>query len=183
MMMHWPEGVKKASKTDALVSSLDIMPTALEAAGLPSEKVDGKSLLPIARATATKTRDYLIASGIHARSWGYTGAATIAEQPERRREESPGAWVLTDGEYLLRFTGTTIPGLFRDVEAGAPPRFELYDVREDPQETRDLSAQLPQVVERMRKKYEAEAKDYPPPAVWRRDRWAELAPGRAASAN
>jgi hypothetical protein len=82
--------------------------------------------------------------------------------------------VIADGTYLLRFTGAVVPGLFRDLEGGAPAHFELYDLREDPGETRDLSAQLPQVVARLRLRYEAQARSLPPPRTWRRDRWAEL---------
>jgi uncharacterized sulfatase len=183
MMMHWPNAIKSAKNTKALVSSIDVMPTALEAAGLKAPAtIDGRSLLPLAKG-ASKIREALIVSGIHARSWGYTGATTIAENPEKRREESPGAWVVTDGDYILRFTGTVIPGLFKDAEQGAPAKLELFDLREDPQEQRDLSQQLPNVVARMKKRYEAEAKSFPAPPVWRRDRWAELLQGRDATAN
>jgi uncharacterized sulfatase len=183
MMMHWPQGIQKGLRTNALVSSIDIMPTALDAAGIkPPANIDGKSTLPLTKGTA-KIHDHLMLSGIHSRAWGYTAETTIGENAQRRREESPGAWVITDGEYMLRFTGTVVPGLFRDLEAGAAPKLELFDLREDPQEKRDLSAQLPAVVERLKKRYEAEAKSFPPPPVWRQDRWAELAPGRAASSN
>ena len=62
---------------------------------------------------------------------------------------------------------------------GVAAHYELYDLREDPGETRDLAKQLPAVVERMKKRYETEAQGWQAPAVWRRDRWAELLSGRA----
>ena len=36
-----------------------------------------------------------------------------------------------------------------------PPRHELYDLASDPGETRDLAAAHPEVVERMKRQYEA----------------------------
>jgi uncharacterized sulfatase len=173
MLMHWPAGMR-AGRNAAMVSTLDIMPTALDAAGveLPAKR-DGKSLLPVANGKSARAHDHLYWAGIHARSWGYTGETTIGPA-ERRREESPGAWAVADGAYILRFTGATIPGLFRDVPDGAPAKLELFDLREDPGETRDLSKQLPQVVARLKAAWEREAKTLPPPPVWRRDRWQEL---------
>ncbi len=179
LIVHWPAGGGKGQRNAALVSTVDIMPTALEAAGLPAAPgIDGRSLLPLARGKAARTREHLLLSGIHSRAWGYSGETTIGAAANVRREESPGAWVVTDGTYLLRFTGAIIPGLYRDAAEGVAAHYELYDLREDPGETRDLARQLPAVVERMRKRYEAEAKDWPAPPVWRRDRWAELLPGR-----
>jgi arylsulfatase len=158
---------------------MDIMPTALQAAGLAQpDAIDGRSLLPLAQGKAPKIREHLLLSGIHSRAWGYTGETTIGAPANARREESPGAWVITDGTYLLRFTGAIIPGLYRDVPEGVPAHHELYDLREDPGETRDLAKQLPAVVERLRKRYEADARTWPAPPVWRRDRWAELLPER-----
>jgi uncharacterized sulfatase len=177
LIVHWPAGLSKSSRSTALVSTLDIMPTALDAAGLGAATVDGKSLLPLATGKTKKTREHLMLSGIHSRAWGYSGATTIGGPANTRREESPGAWVITDGVYLLRFTGKIAAGLYRDVAEGVPAHVELYDMREDPGETRDLAKQLPEVVERLRKRYEAEARGWPAPPSWRRDRWAELLPG------
>ncbi len=184
LIVHWPAGITKGQRSNALVSSLDIMPTALQAAGLPAPTgIDGRSLLPLATRKATKTREHLMLSGIHSRAWGYSGETTIGAPANARREESPGAWVVTDGTYLLRFTGTIVPGLYSDASAGVPAHHELYDLREDPGETRDLTKQLPAVVERLEKLYQSEAKTWPAPPTWRRDRWAELLPTRSAKPN
>jgi uncharacterized sulfatase len=182
LIAHWPNGITKASRSNALVSTLDIMPTALEAAGLPAAaNVDGRSFLPVARGAKRSAHDHLLLSGIHSRAWGYSGATTIGAAANQRREESPGAYIVTDGTYLLRFTGAIVPGLYNDAATGVPAHFELYDLREDPGEMRDLSQQLPQVVTRLRGKYETQARQWPAPLNWRRDRWAELLPGRTAA--
>lgn len=181
LIVHWPAGITMGRRSGALVSTVDIMPTALAAAGLKPAAVDGRSLLPLATGKAARIRDHWMLSGIHSRAWGYSGATTIGAPANARREESPGAWIVTDGNYILRFTGATVPGLYQDVPSGVPAHFELYDLREDPGETRDLSAQLPGVVDRLRKRYAVEAAAWPAPPVWRRDRWAELLPGRVAA--
>jgi arylsulfatase A-like enzyme len=93
---------------------------------------------------------------------------------QQRREESPGAWVITDGSYLLRFVTTTPAGLYKDSPDGAPARYELYDLREDPGETRNLYTQLPQVAHEMERAFREQAKALPPPTRWRRDRWEEM---------
>lgn len=176
MMLHWPEGVKQARRSNALVSTMDIMPTALEVAGVKAPaNLDGKSLLPLATGKSTRTHESLAMMGIHARAWGYTAETTMGTaQPQSRREESPGAWVVTDGTYLLRYTGTVIPGLFKDLADGAAAHYELYDLREDPREERELSKHLPGVVARLRKRFAEHARDVAPPPVWRKDRWEEL---------
>lgn len=175
MLLHWPEGVKQARRSGALVSTLDVLPTALAAAGVAIPAgLDGRSLLPVAMGKSPRIHEDLVLSGIHARAWGFTGETTLGGPAQARREESPGAWVITDGKYLLRFTGRVIPGLFRDLADGQAAHYELYDLREDPREEHDLAKQLPQVVERMRQRYAKQSRDLPPPPVWRRDRWEEL---------
>jgi uncharacterized sulfatase len=176
LMMHWPRGIRGGQTRRELVSTLDSMPTALEAATVPPPAgVDGRSVLPLLQGKATKVHDHLIGAGIHARSWGFLRETTIGEgNPERRREESPGAWIITDGNYLLRFVTATPAGLFKDVPDGAPAAYELYDLREDPLETMNLYDKLPQVAEKLKAVFARQTSSYPPPSKWRRDRWVEM---------
>ena len=179
LMMHWPSGIRSgAHRRNELVSVLDVMPTALEAARVEAPPdVDGRSVLPMLSGKSRKVHDYLLWAGIHARSWGFLGATTMGtDNPERRREESPGAWGVTDGRYLLRFVTATPAGLFKDMPEGRPAGYELYDLREDPMEQKNLKDQLPQVVRQLRDVFEKEARSLPPPAKWRADRWREMMP-------
>ena len=89
LIIHWPTGITEGVRSNALA-----------AAGLPAPSgIDGRSLLPLATRKATRTREHLMLPGIHSRAWGYTGASTIGGPLNIRREESPGAWVVTDGTY------------------------------------------------------------------------------------
>jgi uncharacterized sulfatase len=178
MLAHWPAGLPPGGEArKEIVSMLDLMPTALDAAGVPAPgDLDGRSLLPLLRGQAKSVHEHLLWAGIHARAWGFRGETVIGGDAPRRREESPGAWVATDGRYLLRFVTTTPAGLFQDQPGGAPPHYELFDVLEDPGERRDLYRQIPQVAKRLQEAYFSQAKEFPPPTAWRRDRWREMVP-------
>lgn len=175
LFLHWPKGLGSAPRTvDSITSNMDVLPTAMQAAGLSLPAgVEGLSLLPLARGQTRQLHENLLWSGIHARAWGYTGDTTIGPY-NQRREESPGAWVVTDGTYLLRYVTATPAGLFNDMPEGEAGHYELHDLREDVQEERNLATQLPQVVERLKAVYAKRARSLPPPSKWRRDRWEEL---------
>lgn len=65
MFMHSPLLPVKHSRTDALVSSLDIFPTLLDFAGAaaPSQLM-GKSLRPVIQAPGAKVRDYVVSESV-----------------------------------------------------------------------------------------------------------------------
>ena len=57
LLVRWP-GIGPAENSDDLVSTMDLMPTLLEAAGLtPPPDLDGRSLLPILRGESRGRRD------------------------------------------------------------------------------------------------------------------------------
>ncbi len=60
-ILHWPSKIGK-SKTDALISSIDIAPTFLELAGLePSDDYEGVSFVPVLEDPATEVREFIAA--------------------------------------------------------------------------------------------------------------------------
>ena len=61
-VVRWPGKLKPASTSKALVEYTDIVPTFLEAAGLPRpEGLDGKSFLPVLEGTAETHREFTYA--------------------------------------------------------------------------------------------------------------------------
>ncbi|HSU66135.1 MAG TPA: sulfatase [Tepidisphaeraceae bacterium] len=66
LIVVWPGHVKPASRTAAMVSWLDILPTLLDAAGVDPKTaapdIDGKSFLPVLRNAATEHRDRIFAT-------------------------------------------------------------------------------------------------------------------------
>jgi arylsulfatase A-like enzyme len=58
MLLRWPKALPAGQRADKLVCSIDLLPTLLEAAGLPiPANVQGVSLLPLARGQSKEWRD------------------------------------------------------------------------------------------------------------------------------
>lgn len=58
MIVSWPGMVKPGTRTDAMVSWVDILPTLIEVAGgTPPSSLDGRSFMPVLRGQAQQHRD------------------------------------------------------------------------------------------------------------------------------
>lgn len=173
LVISWPEKIKKWRTTDELISLLDIMPTALDAAGLevPSD-VDGRSLLPLINGAANGPHDELVWLGFESRSWGFL--RETAPNWQKMRSKEPGSWTVISDEWVLRFTGHIPKGLYDDYPDGAPGRMELFSVKDDPGERNNLIEQYPEVVAELKAVAARRAKELPPPKNWSRPRWNEL---------
>lgn len=184
LMMVWPEKLKEPIVVDQAVSLMDVMPTALEAAGADiPDNIDGRSLLPILRGKDEILHKQLYFAGIHAPAWGFSGKKAIGNAQERR-DLWHGAWAIVEGDYILRYVGTLDPGLEQDHPDGRAAFCSLYNLKDDPLEQNDLYATNPEVAERMKASYNQYAETLPPPHGWDRKRWAELVPnpGKYSSA-
>jgi uncharacterized sulfatase len=59
-IVRWPGRVKPASTSDALVEYVDVVPTLLEAAGLPRPEIlDGRSFLPVLTGQAGRHKEFV----------------------------------------------------------------------------------------------------------------------------
>ena len=175
LFFHWPAGIQSEGRRDELASSMDILPTFIEAAGqsVPAG-LEAKSLLGLLNGSdSTPVHDHLTWSGIHSRAWGFMIHRSF-ETADGERPRAPGGWAILRGNHLLRFTGTVEPGLYRDMPEGLAPRLVLYDIRSDPAETIDLSDRLPELLLSMKKQYLKAAGKFQPPVAWDRSKWEEL---------
>ncbi|MCK4922455.1 MAG: sulfatase-like hydrolase/transferase, partial [Bacteroidales bacterium] len=119
--VSWPGKIKEGSTNPALVSSLDILPTMLDIAGLelPKDKIiDGKSMIPVLLKGETNLHDELFWHGANQRmayrkgdwKWGYDRGNEflynmkndigetknlLTEEPERvlKMKERFGEWL------------------------------------------------------------------------------------------
>ena len=111
---------------NALVETVDIYPTLAEVAGLPAPQVpqgmEGKSFVPVLRDPAQGTKNHLF----HVYPRG----------------ERIGRAVRTTRYRLVEWK---VPGAAADTA-----ELELYDYETDPQETKNLAAEQPEVVARLR---------------------------------
>lgn len=121
LIVSWPGVVSPGSRSEAVVSSVDLYPTFLEATGAPKpEEVifDGVSWMPIF-AGGSIAREAIFSHFPHAPEPGATGRLT-----------EPGTMVVRGDSKLIRFFRTS---------AAFPNVHELYDLKADPSETRNLA--------------------------------------------
>lgn len=135
LIARWPGGGLPAGvERDGLVSTLDLMPTSLAAAEVDSAQwihCDGVDQLTHWRGDEPSRHEAL--------HW-----------------DCGFQWAVRDGRHKLRFADGDSPTAkaIEQVEHARPgDGLALYDLREDPGETNDLAAELPEVVARLEKSW------------------------------
>jgi arylsulfatase A-like enzyme len=139
-MFSWPGVIQPGKRAEQLCSSIDIVPTALSAAGLvPPKTLPGLNLLPVLKSGKPTPRDLVL---------GETFAHDIPnlDKPE---DGLVHRWVI-EGKWKLLLT---YDGIVSERYAWANPRDELrpqlYDLLADPHENKNLASQHPEVVARL----------------------------------
>jgi arylsulfatase A-like enzyme len=141
LIVHWPGVTKAGSASDTPVITMDLFPTMLEAAGLKPPPVtsptgasgrDGVSLVPLLRGTDKPARTELF--------WHY---------PHHQHYQLGGATPY----------GAIRSGDFKLVEFFNDMHVELYNIREDISEQRDLATAQPKKAEELRARLHAWRKE------------------------
>jgi arylsulfatase A-like enzyme len=115
LIIKWPGVVQPGTTCRAPVSSIDFFPTLLEAAGMkPPATVDGRSLVPLLRQSGSLQREALY--------WHY-----------------PHYW----GGNRVRPFGAVRAGDWKLIEFYEDMRVELYNLKDDIGETRELAQDSP----------------------------------------
>ncbi|MCX7886300.1 MAG: sulfatase [Verrucomicrobiae bacterium] len=123
LIWRWPGRIPQDVTSDAVVGPADIYPTLLDLIGLPppaQQKFDGVSFASVLKATGRLHRKALFNYFPHGRSPGRAG----------------GVWVRSGDWKLIRWFGN-------------PPTHELYNLRDDIGETRNLATTQPQRVKQL----------------------------------
>ena len=132
-IVRWPGITKPGSVSDALVSQIDIMATLAKAIGykLPSGQAeDSIDFMPILNQTQTKVRDTIIYNN---KVWGVRdGDWVFLEKVKEKAKDS----------YLEAI------GCERFLEG----KDVLFNLRDDPMQRKNILAQYPEVVKRLRSK-------------------------------
>ena len=144
LIINWPGHIHSMVREE-LVSHLDILPTALDAAGLkPPQPVDGQTLLPLLRGEAVPSpHERLFSAGLHAGNWSYP----YFETNKNKRDEGTCPmylWGLSKTS-LLMFISPTHPGVYNAFPQGRPAQTLFFDIRHDPQQKNNLYAPGPDV--------------------------------------
>jgi choline-sulfatase len=119
LVVRFPGRVKPGQSNKALVEFVDIVPTVLEYCGLPRPTtLQGKSLVPVLRGTATQHRDQVFAE--------------YAENEEAMLRTERWKFIYGTGKRERRdgyATGKPLPGR----------TIQLYDLEADPEEMKNLA--------------------------------------------
>jgi len=149
LIVNWPGGAKPNQVRTELVSTLDLMPTLLQVAEAePVAGLPGRSLLPLLRDEKIDWRRYLFTEFHTHSAHNFYPQRTVRNARYKLIENlmpgqvNPGhAFTLTRFFPELSSTIEAAPEYVRTAyqRMKTPPRYELYDLREDPLEFRNLA--------------------------------------------
>jgi arylsulfatase A-like enzyme len=137
-IISWPEHIKKRITYNKMVSSMDVYPTVVEAAGLtlPDQALDGVNLLPYLDGSTTNAPHQWLCW--QNRSWITYGN----NKDVRPLNRVHNCAIRQDNWKLVRYNDEI------DSLEVSPP-WKLYDLLKDVGETNDVSAQNPEIVNEM----------------------------------
>jgi arylsulfatase A len=139
-ILRWPGRIEPGTVTDTPAGVVDLLPTFCEAAGVaPDGKpVDGTSLLPLFRGEPLARAKPLY--------WFYSPSRPVAVLRD-------GDWCLTaDPEIDLPRGNMFLESYIGDIKATALTNFQLFNLRRDIGQDRDVAAKHPEVFAEMKRK-------------------------------
>lgn len=157
LLIRWPAKIKGGTETDALVSLVDLLPTVIDLAGgvapIEPEAIDGRSLLPLILGEKNTHRNEVFAS--------HTGDGTMNQSPLRMIRTRQYKYILNLAPEILytthidkakdhdggrQYWPSWVAQSYENEHAASVmwryhnrPNEELYDVKKDPDETRNLA--------------------------------------------
>ncbi|QHI69130.1 sulfatase family protein [Tichowtungia aerotolerans] len=168
MIAHWPARLKP-SKHEARVASIDVMPTALAAAGIElPDNLDGVPMF----GTTEDSHEAIFWAGPEIMHWSEDNKTFWRDYWEyvtERTDDAPSSplkagdasWAVQKGPWLLRCNEVT-------------GKTELFDTSVDPGERSDVVAQHPETAAALRDEYKAWAANLGKPLVWSEEQYNRL---------
>ena len=165
MVAWWPGVIPGGSVCDKMVSSMDVLPTCLDAAGIKIPKglsIKGKSLLPLLRGRSSKAvHETLVWANRNSLNWSYPGSLV-------KTRDVPAAWTIKNEQWVLHYFA-------------GEKKYYLYDAVNDVGEKKNLAIENPETVEAMKKEYAAWFATVRPPVSWDKEVWLGLKPAESLS--
>lgn len=170
LMISWPGVVKPGTRTDAMVSWLDFLPTLLEAAGGKApQEIDGRSFLSVLRGERMTHRDRIFATHSGDGRWNVYPIRSIRTADWKYLWNLHPEFAFTThidlpGELGQRPYWSTWETAAKTDEGAAAivkryharPEEELYDLRADPHEQQNLAGDPQHATQRKKMRAELE---------------------------
>ena len=172
LIMSMPGRIKPGICSD-LISTLDILPTATEFAGLPiPSKIDGKSFVSfLSSKEKSGPRQSINVAGIHSTSWSNS---YFGEKLKTDRSRCPLFGMTLEGDSVfLKITQTT-PGLYKSYPDGKPGEEFFFDLKTDPMEMHNAFAENPEKAQHLKKEFTSWVAQTKQPVNNHEDGFAEL---------
>jgi len=152
-IMHWPKHIETNEQKEELVSTIDLLPTILDLAGVEKPEImPGKSLMALAKNEEKNWAEYVFAGGTGSAPHFYYPRRSVRDQQFKLihninfQEENPhvGFYIGRQGHFVAGTNLEEIAALDADMAEvyriwRNPPEFELYDLNNDPNEFKNLS--------------------------------------------
>lgn len=168
-MVKWPGHVPPGQRQEALISSIDLLPTLLDVAGqAPDSELPGLSLIPLMNGKEMDwPREYIFADGVGSAAIFYCPRRSVRDKryklianllPGRENPKYSAYTQHLNGHFAAGTTEAEIANSSEEVQKAyqrwrIPPAYEFYDLENDPFEFRDLSTDLAYSVEFNRLKH------------------------------
>jgi uncharacterized sulfatase len=138
ILLSW-KGVIRPQDRDELISSIDLVPTMLSAAGAEVPKqMPGLDLMPLVRDGKPLSRDTIFGEGF---------AHDIADI-EKPESSLLYRWVI-QGKWKLLLTYDGVVGRYASSHPRSERRPQLFDLQADPKELKNLASENPEVVAKL----------------------------------
>ena len=149
--IRWDGHIEPGRDVTTLAAHIDILPTlaALAGAEPPADQVEGRNLLPLIEGSSTTWPDRLLYT--HVARWPTAADPDTFEWVNFGVRDPRYRYVGPGGNTARRAKGKGKAA----AQPAAPSQGKLYDMEADPLQTQDLSAQYPEVVQRLRTAYDA----------------------------
>ncbi len=151
LIAHWPKNIQKPGRTsDSLVSVIDLAPTILAAAGLKATPtMQGVSMLPLLQNTATTIRQFAFSEHnwhdyeAHGRGIRGDGFLLVRNFRPYLAWQGPADSVRSPSHVSLRARrdASRLTAAQADVFLAPRPTVELYDLKADPHQLKNLAGQ------------------------------------------
>lgn len=166
MIARWPGKIPAGLVSHEVAGIIDLFPTICGVAGakIPTDRViDGRDIFPLMRTPGAKSpHEFLFAMAgarlaiVRSGRWKLHYQAPVRQR--RMTEEEAAKWVDPrgpDGVTILAPYEQARPDQYPGAYAGDQPKpMMLFDLEADPAETRDVAAEYPDVVARLKAAFE-----------------------------